>query len=151
VQSKNDSDCALSSLIRTVEYRNGEARDDADSIVAALLSQLVERRGQSAMSIPIGATSEMLSQVKDANPRMVSISALPPFALNHARDLYARLRASSPQLHVIVCLWHSDAEPKATAIRLKLAPGHGFFATLQQALHHISFRSQWPAEVENQG
>jgi hypothetical protein len=118
------------------------ARDEADSVIATLLARLVERQGQSAKSIPIGARSEMLARVADANPRMVCISALPLFALNHARELYAKLRAQSPQLTILICLWHFDQDPKATEIRLNLAPGDGFFTTLPQALHHIAFRAR---------
>jgi predicted PurR-regulated permease PerM len=117
------------------------ARDDADDVVALLLSQLLERQGQRAASIPIGTTAEMLSEVADANPNVVCISALPPFALNHARALYAKLRARSPNLPIVICLWHFEGDPQKAAARLKLAAGHGFFTTLPQVLQHIAFRA----------
>jgi predicted PurR-regulated permease PerM len=114
------------------------ARDDADDVVALLLSQLLERKGYRAKSIPIGTTSEMLEQVEEAKPEVVCISALPPFALNHARDLYAKLRSRFPELHAIVCLWQFEGDAQKTATRLKLAPGHGFFTTLPQVLQHMA-------------
>jgi predicted PurR-regulated permease PerM len=118
------------------------ARDDADDVVGMLLAQLLERHGHSAESISIGPTSEMLSQVEDANPRVVCISALPPFALNHARALYAKLRAHEPGLHIVVCLWHFEGDPQKAAIRLRLVAGDGFFTTVPQVLQHIASRAE---------
>lgn len=118
------------------------ARDDADEVVAMLFSQLLVRKGHSARSISIGTASEMLSQVADASPGMVCISALPPFALNHARALYAKLRAHLPQLHIIVCLWQFEGDPQEMATRLKLSPGDGFFTTLTQALDGLANAQQ---------
>jgi hypothetical protein len=106
-----------------------------------LLSQLLERQGHRAESILIGATSEMLSQVADANLGVVCISALPPFALNHARALYTKLHTQSPDLHIVVCVWQFEGDPQKAAIRLKLATGHGFFTTLPQVRQHIAFRT----------
>jgi len=83
----------------------------------------------------------MLSQVADANPDVVCISALPPFALNHARALYTKLRARLPKLHIIICFWHFEGDLQKAASRLKLATGHGFFTTLPEVLQHIALRT----------
>jgi hypothetical protein len=117
------------------------ARDDADDVVAMLLSQLLERQGHRAESILIGTTSEMLSQVEDANPDVVCISALPPFALNHARALHTKLHAHLPKLYIIICLWNFEGDAQKAASRLRQATGHGFFATLPEVLQHIAFRT----------
>jgi len=121
------------------------ARDDADDVVAMLLARLLVRQGQSARSIPIGTTSEMLSEVADIHPGLVCISALPPFAISHAGALYAKLRAQQPKLQIMVCLWHFDGDMQAAANRLNLSKGHALFTTLQQALHHTS--SLFPKKV----
>jgi predicted PurR-regulated permease PerM len=118
------------------------ALDDADDVVAMLLAQLLERQGHRAQSIAIGTTAEMLAQVSELAPAVVCISALPPFAVNHARGLYARLRAQSPDLYVAVCLWHFEGDPEKAAFRLKLAKGHGVFTTLPQILKHIAFQPE---------
>jgi hypothetical protein len=107
-----------------------------------LLAQLLERQGHRAQSIAIGTTAEMLAQVSELAPAVVCISALPPFAVNHARGLYARLRAQSPDLYVAVCLWHFEGDPEKAAFRLKLAKGHGVFTTLPQILKHIAFQPE---------
>jgi predicted PurR-regulated permease PerM len=116
------------------------ARDEADDVVAMLLALLLERRGHRAESIAIGPTSEMLSHVVEVDPGIVCISALPPFALNHARVLYTKLRAQSPDFHIVVCLWHFEGDSQRAAMRLKLTGDDGFFITLPQVLHHISSR-----------
>jgi len=121
------------------------ARDDADEVVGMLLVRLLSRRGHTAMSIPIGTVPEMLNQVSSINPAVVCISALPPFALNHAANLYMKLRSQRADLHVVVCLWQFEGDSTATAIRLKLAKDHGLFTTLPQVLHHIAARLLKPS------
>ena len=114
------------------------ARDEADEIVALLLARLLVRHGQRVRTLTNCAVPEMLSQVREANPRLVFISALPPFALSHARTLYRKLHAQMPVLRIIICLWHFDGDPQATAVRLKLAKGDEIFTTLNQALHLVA-------------
>jgi hypothetical protein len=116
------------------------ARDEADDVVGMLLAQLLRRNGHRAQSIPIGTTAEMLSQVAELNPGVVCISALPPFAVNHARALYARLRMQSPDLYVALCLWHFEGDVQKATNRLKVSKGHGFFTTLPQVLQSITLR-----------
>jgi predicted PurR-regulated permease PerM len=116
------------------------ARDEADDVIGMLLAHLLERNGHRAQGIPIGSTAEMLSQVAELNPEVVCISALPPFAVNHARALYAKLRTQSPNLYVAVCLWHFEGDVQKAANRLKLSKSHGFFTTLPQVMQHIAFR-----------
>jgi hypothetical protein len=88
----------------------------------------------------------MLTQVGEAHPLVVCISALSPFAVNHARALYTKLRAQSPDLHIVVCLWHFEGDEEKAAIRLKFTKDHGFFTTLPQVLQHIGFRFQTIAQ-----
>jgi predicted PurR-regulated permease PerM len=118
------------------------ARDDADDLIAMMLSQVLQKHGQMAESISLRTMSEMLSQVAEANPGIVCISALPPFAFNHARDLYAKLRARFPELRIVVCLWNFDGDRDKAATRLKLAKGDQFFTSLPQVLDGISSRKE---------
>ncbi len=75
-----------------------------------MLCQLLDRHGHNARSIPIGTTSEMLSQVTDAKPDLIYISALPPFAVEHSRVLYSKLRLQLPEVHIIICLWQFEGD-----------------------------------------
>jgi hypothetical protein len=118
------------------------ARDTADEVVALILCQLLERQGRSARSVAIGTTAEMLAHVAEARPGLVCISALPPFALGHARELYSKLRLQSPDLRVVICLWHFEGDAQKVAARFKLTAGDGFFTTLHQVLQDAGFRFQ---------
>jgi hypothetical protein len=62
--------------------------------------------------------------------------------VNHARALYTKLRAQSPDLHIAICMWQFEGDPQRAAIRLKLSKGHGFFTTLPQILEHIALRAE---------
>src|SRR5688500_16195348 len=68
------------------------ARDEADEIVAMMLSQVLEQAGCAARYMPTAAlASEMMQTVEEHNPRLVCISALPPSAVAHAKYLCKRL------------------------------------------------------------
>jgi predicted PurR-regulated permease PerM len=116
------------------------ARDQADDVLALMLSQVLSRRGHRALSLPIGSISDMLSAAEDLNPGIICISALPPFALAHARALYAKVRYRMPQIHIVVCMWHFDGDVREASARLKLAEEHGLFTTLAEISKHIDFR-----------
>jgi predicted PurR-regulated permease PerM len=116
------------------------ARDEADDLVAILLSQILVQRGHSAKSIAIASVATMLSVVCELKPRIVCISALPPHALGHARALYARLHNQFPELYIVVCLWHFEGDLRKAGIRLRMAKDHGFFTNLAEVSQHASFR-----------
>jgi predicted PurR-regulated permease PerM len=108
------------------------ARDEADEIVAIMLAQVLEGAGHQAQYIPLGTAAEMLAQVKDERPDVVCISALPPFAIPHARALYAKLRAQDPKLQIIVGLWNFTDDPSKVSRRLGLSEGARAFTTLAE-------------------
>jgi predicted PurR-regulated permease PerM len=118
------------------------ARDEPDDIIALMLAQLLERQGQRARSIQIGSSTDMLAEVVEVNPRLVCISALPPFAIDHARALYLKLHAQAPKLNIVTCLWHFEGETEKAAIRLRLAAGHRLFTTLPQVLKFIALEPE---------
>jgi predicted PurR-regulated permease PerM len=118
------------------------ARDEADEVAATLLSQILERKGHTSESLHIGTSEEMLSQISERAPSMVCISALPPFALGHAKALYATIRAQLPELDIVISICHFDGDPVRAAARLRLGEGHGLFTTLPETVQHIEFRTQ---------
>jgi predicted PurR-regulated permease PerM len=81
-------------------------RDDADEIIGIMLAQLLERAGYSAKVIPIGTVEGMLAEAFKSEPDIVCLSALPPYAISHARNLYRRIRAQNAGLKIIVGLWN---------------------------------------------
>ncbi len=114
------------------------SRDEADDIVALMLAQLLEQLGYRAQNVLIAPISEMLEQVADAKPRTVYISALPPFAISHAREMYRRLRHLSSDMRIVICLWHLEGDLQGTAARLKLSRGDLVCSTLHQALDYLN-------------
>jgi hypothetical protein len=125
----------------TSEERNGPteiicipARDDADDVIALMLSQLLERRGFKARNISLAPVPEMLSQVSDSEPKIICIAALPPFAMSHARELYRKCRTLSPQGRIVICLWHFEGELQKIAARMKMTSGDSILVTLPQVL-----------------
>ena len=114
------------------------SRDDADDVVALMLAQLFESQGYSAQNVPIGPVSDMLPQVSEARPRIVCISALPPFAISHARELYRRLRRLSPDVRIVICFWNFEGDLPKTAIRLRLSKGDLVFSTMRQVTDYVN-------------
>jgi len=113
------------------------ARDDADDVVAMMLSQLLEKRGYASESLPPVPTAEMMQFVAESNPDFICVSALPPFAIDHARSLYSRLRVKFPNLPIAICLWHFEGDRGKAIARLKLAGNHGLLLTLPEILAHV--------------
>ena len=93
-------------------------RDDADEIVGIMLAELLERAGYSAIAIPIGSVDGMLAEVVKAEPDIVCLSALPPYAISHARGIYRRLRAQQPRLEIITGLWSYAEDPVKAAAEI---------------------------------
>jgi hypothetical protein len=53
----------------------------------------------------------MLAEVARANPEVVCLSALPPYAISHARGIYRRLRVQHAKAKIIIGLWNSTEDP----------------------------------------
>jgi predicted PurR-regulated permease PerM len=90
-------------------------RDDADEIVGIMLAQLLGRAGYAAVSIPIGSVDGMLAEVDKTEPEVVCLSALPPYAVSHARGIYKKLRSRHPHLPIVIGLWNYSEDPVKAA------------------------------------
>jgi predicted PurR-regulated permease PerM len=127
------------------------ARDEADEIVGIMLAQLLERAGYQAQAIPSGTTAEMLAQVKEAAADIVCISALPPFALLHARDLYKRVRSNVPHARIIVGLWKFAGDPIKAAARFNIVGDDKLAITLAQTVLQVGVFQQIELVPEHAG
>jgi predicted PurR-regulated permease PerM len=114
------------------------ARDDADEIVGMMLAQLLEQAGHRSQSIPLGTIVDMIALIDDAKPDILCISALPPFAISHARNLYLRLRAHSPALKITMGLWGFSGDVTKVAGRLRLQDDDRVFVRLDQLIAEIN-------------
>lgn len=90
-------------------------RDDADEVVGIMLAQLLGRAGYAAQAIPIGSVEGMLAEVTKSEAEVICLSALPPYAVSHARGLYKKLRARHPQVPIVIGLWNYSDDPVKAA------------------------------------
>jgi predicted amidophosphoribosyltransferase len=91
--------------------------------------------------------AELLSAVTDAAPDVVCISALPSFAIDHARVLYQKLRSKMPEVDIVICLWHYEGDMEKTVRRLKVSDAQAVQTTLAEVLEHIEAKAK-PTSIE---
>jgi methanogenic corrinoid protein MtbC1 len=116
------------------------AADDADQIAASMLAQLLQQRGCAAWDLRFegtaGGIERDLKNIADYRPDALCISALPPFALLHARMLAKRLRERFPDLKMVVGLWNLPADKQALD-RVSKAFADPVATTLRGAIEEI--------------
>jgi methanogenic corrinoid protein MtbC1 len=121
-------------------------RDDADEIIGIMLAQLLERAGYSAIAIPIGSVEGMLAEVAAINPEVVCLSALPPYAISHARGIYRRLRTQQPQAKIIIGLWNYTDDLVKAATEISGGEQRLICTTLAQTTLQVSLASRAPLQ-----
>lgn len=114
------------------------ARDDADEIVGTMLAQLLEQAGHRTHCIPLGMADDIIGFIDRVRPDIVCVSALPPFAISHARNLYLRLRSRWPALKIFVGLWGFSGDTTKIVGRMHLEEGDRLFASLEQLIAEVS-------------
>jgi predicted PurR-regulated permease PerM len=114
-------------------------RDEADEIIGIMLAHLLERAGYRTRFLAIGTTVDMLARISEEKPDIVCLSALPPFAVGHARMLYQKLRAQSPDLKIVIGLWNFAGDPKRAARRISCIADAEVSRTLAHALQQVRF------------
>jgi hypothetical protein len=116
-------------------------RDDADEIVGIMLAQLLDRAGYSAIAIAIGSVDGMLAEAANLEAELVCLSALPPYAISHARGIYRRLRMQQPKLKIIIGLWNYSEDPVKAAIEISGGEQKLVCTTLAQIILQVSLAS----------
>lgn len=114
------------------------ARDAADEIAGTMLAQLLQKAGHAASCVPLLRTSEMMTRVLQAQPDAVCISALPPFALAHAKSLYQKLHDRSPNLKIFIGLWNYRGDVEKIAGRIGISESGRVAATLLEIVNEFS-------------
>lgn len=120
--------------------------DEADEIISTMLAHLLEGRGYRTCVLAIGTSIEMLARVSEEKPDIVCLSALPPFAVGHARVLYQRLRAHSPGLKIVIGLWTFAGDPERVATRISGVAGTEVSRTLAHAVQRVNFLTDAAAQ-----
>ncbi len=94
-----------------------------DDTVAAMLEQLLRKRGVASLHVPHAAVSrDMIGELNLSGVRVIALSYLEPrVAPAHLRQLVRRLRTRAPEAVVIVGLWAAeDAVLADQALRQEL-------------------------------
>jgi len=109
--------------------------DQADEIVATMLSQLLEQMGHKTMLLPpVALTDEILSKLAEEPETTICISALPPFAFVHARTLCHRIREYLPRNCIMVGLWGAAGDPEVLRERLGRGMADSVVTSLKSAV-----------------
>jgi predicted PurR-regulated permease PerM len=111
------------------------ANDQADEIAAVMLAQLLEQRGHKSMLLPAAALSpEIVERLREEPSTMICISALPPFAFVHARNLCQQVREWLPENRILIGLWGATGD--SDTLRERFGPGRpqAVATTLAQAI-----------------
>lgn len=123
------------------------ANDEADEIASAMLAQLLEHAGASAVSFPVG--SSLLGTVSLVEPTandIFCVSAIQPFAFSQARTLSRELRAKFPRTKILIGVWGFTGETERALIRFQPSPPDKFVSSLTEALEYLGVST--PADKE---
>ena len=82
------------------------ANDEADEITAAMLGQLLEQMGTTAITFSLdGSLLNNVALVDPDENDLFCISSLPPFAFARARTLSRQLRSRFPRTKIVIGVW----------------------------------------------
>jgi hypothetical protein len=112
-----------------------------------MLAQLLERAGYSAIAVPFGSVEGMLAEVGRTEPGVVCLSALPPYAISHARGIYRRLRVQYPKVKIIVGLWNYTEDPVKAAAEVSGGEQNLVCTTLAQIKLQASLAAGVPLKA----
>ena len=111
------------------------AADQADEIAAVMLAQLLEHRGHKTMLLPTAAlTSEIVDRLREEPSTTIFISALPPFAFVHARNLCLQVRDFLPDNRILIGLWGATGDSEVLRERFGSGRPESVATTLARAI-----------------
>lgn len=111
------------------------ANDQADEIAGVMLAQLLEQRGHKTMLLPaIALTTEIVDRLREEPSTMIFISALPPFAFVHARNLCLRVRELLPGNRILIGLWGATGDSETLRERFGAGRPEAVATTLARAI-----------------
>lgn len=113
------------------------ASDEADSITASMLAQLLEQRGHMTISLPVEGVMPVLQALTPTSEDVICISALPPFALARSKALSREFRTRFPKVPVIVGIWGFTGEGNQASAQPDPTRSDRILTTLAEALERI--------------
>jgi predicted PurR-regulated permease PerM len=114
------------------------ANDRADEVTAAMLAQLLEHAGHTALVLPIAHASpvDMLALIERQDD-VVCICALPPYAFPPARTMCKLIRERFPKLKLVVGVWGFSGDTEKAKARFERTQPDRLFTSLGQAVEQI--------------
>ena len=120
-QAPADSQAATSETApdRVVRVLGLPADGKSDEVALLALKKIVDPTRCQMEVLPAEMlASEMVSRIGEHPPRLVCIGAMAPGGLAHARYLCKRIRASFPELKILVCRWgRADLEKSESFLK----------------------------------
>jgi predicted PurR-regulated permease PerM len=115
------------------------ANDRADQVTAAMLAQLLELAGHSAVTFPIGHSlaADVLSLIEKSHDDVICISALPPYAFRPAHTLCKLIRDRFPEVKLVVGVWGFSGDTEKAKARFERTPPDRLLTSLAQAVEQI--------------
>lgn len=124
------------------------ASDEADEIAAAMLAQLLEQRGCTALAFPLDSSLEhLLGLVEPSETDVFFISALPPFAFGRARTLSRQIQLRFPRTRTVIGVWGFTGDVQRALQRFHPSRPYGLVASLASAVQVIMDAEPSPDEV----
>jgi hypothetical protein len=114
------------------------ARDEADEISSAMLSQLLELGGCNNVSFPLDSDLlHLMQSLRLSQDDVICISALPPFALSHAKTVCRQLRTHFPRTRIILGVWGFAGDAERALERFQAPRPDCLVTTLEQAVSAV--------------
>lgn len=98
------------------------ARDEADELVGLMLAEALRPAGYNVKTTPAAFVGDLLATVTSERPDVLIISALPPFAVSHARSICRKARQRIKDLKIVIGLWNT-APDQLSALQESLGRG----------------------------
>ena len=112
-------------------------RGPADELGAIMLAQILERSEIPSRAIALMRMDEVLAIATAEKPEIIFMSGLPPFGVSRARRLYRTLRASHPNVKIMIGIWSYSDEESKTAHEISRGEEEHAATTLAQALAQV--------------
>jgi len=113
-------------------------RDDADEIVGIMLTQLLQAGGLKADLIPVERDSQLGAIAEAAQPDIVFLSGLSPFARGRSRRVYNTLRSRYPHLRIMIGLWNYRDDPVQAAKQISRSEVSEAATSLAEAVTQVN-------------
>jgi len=102
-----------------------------------MLAQLLQAEGFQAISIPLERDSQLGFIAEAAQPDIVVLSGLPPFARGRSRRVYNTLRSRYPKLRIMIGLWNYRDDPVQAAKQISRNEVSEAATSLAEALTQV--------------